>query len=87
MVSTKERMLVRAALGDPNVLMQLDVGDVGFRIERIVVDNDAVKIFLKNGSVFTSRCAEVMGATVHICEKVGVCRKMKFVGGDLTEVS
>ena len=87
MVATKERMLVRAALGDPNVLMQLDVGDLGFRIEKIAVDNGAVKVFLKNGSVFTARCAELMDVTIHICEKVGVCRKLKFVGGDLTEVS
>ena len=85
-MSTKKPLMTRAALGDPSILMQLDIGDVGFRVDRIAVDNGAVKVFLKNGSVFTAYCAEILDATVHICEKVGVCKKLKFVGGDLTEV-
>ena len=87
MPSIKESILARAAIGDHSLVMQLDIGDAGFRIDRIAVDMGGAKIFLKNGSIFTARCAEVLGATVHICEKVGVCMKFKFVGGDLTEVS
>ena len=86
-MATKEYLLTRAALGDPAILMQLDVGKVGFRIDRIVIDDGRIKVLLHNGSVFTARCAEVLDATIHICQKIGVCMKLKFVGGDLTEVS
>lgn len=86
-MSIREYFLARVAVDDPEISVRIDIGKTGFAVKRIVdEEGETTAVLLHNGSLLTATFAELLGAVLHISHKTEGYLKLKFVGGDLTEV-
>lgn len=81
-MTDRQKLLSRAALGDPKLAMHVEIHRVHLRIERIAVIDGSIVIFLADGSSFSSDVLERLKAKIHILSG-STYLKLRICNGEL----